>query len=55
MQKPPQDPMLGKAFFKLEKSFQWVLDRGWGMEIGSKSFKIGGCLSKGVEKLYPRV
>ena len=55
MQRPPRDPMLGKAFFELEKSFQWVLDGGWGMEIRLEFLKIGGYLSKGVEKLYPRV
>lgn len=55
MQRPPRDPMLGKAFFELEKSFQWVQDGRWEMEVRFESLKIDGCPLRGVEKLYPLV
>lgn len=55
MQKPRQVPMLGRVFFELEKSFQWVQDGGWEMEVRFESLKIDGCPLRGVEKLYPLV
>ena len=55
MQKPRQVPMLGRVFFELEKSFQWVQDGRWEMEVRFESLKIDGCPLRGVEKLYPLV